>query len=134
MLFTGELCRILWIFFVCHRLVMVTLFVLDLYVFTTNSVYALICLNLLSLWLDASNILSNFLIMKKFLLLQSEMIAFHKLSTPIILESPFIIFLGISFASHLCWIPCFLDLIFFPFVSLHPHFCRAHPRKRVHRW
>nr|XP_058936282.1 host cell factor 2 isoform X1 [Kogia breviceps] len=72
------------------------------------------CKDLWYLDTDASDILSNFLILKKFLLLQSGIIVFHKLSTPIILESPFLIFLGISFASHRCLSPCFLDLIFFP--------------------
>lgn len=42
-----------------------------------------------------------------------------------------ITFLGISFASYLCRIPCFLDPIFFFFFFL-VYFLL--PRKRVHRW
>lgn len=110
-------------FFICHGLIIVTFvcfrFVCIYYEFNP---YSVICLNLLSLWLDASDILSNFIVLKKFLLLQTGMIVLHKSSPAIILASPFIIFLGISFASHLCRIPCFLDSIFFLFLSLLFHF------------
>lgn len=88
----------------------------------------------ISLWLDASDVLSNFIILKKFLLLQSGMVALHRSSTAIILESPFIIFLGICFASHLCWIPCFLDPIFSPVLIYALIFNGTHPSKGVHRW
>ncbi|XP_023605619.1 host cell factor 2 isoform X5 [Myotis lucifugus] len=56
-------------------------------------------------------------------------IALHRLSTAIILESPFSILLGICFASHLYRISCFLDPVFFPILVYVLIFCGTHPGK-----